>query len=141
MTERTLRSIVGKLRRDKKTFEQSIPSEYKTLKTLLTEIDPGVKLASGDYYRIKRADVERLSKDLPWFLHNLVRLPMVFTYKKVGEMATFKLITPSKWTMRALGYLLEGDLTKTLFEIQPSTMSKLINKYKSLIIVVLSIDI
>ncbi len=141
MVERTLRSIIGKLQRDKKVFEQSIPTEYKTLKNLLSEINPGVKLASGEYYKIKREDIERLSEDLPWFLHNLVRLPLVFTYRKMGETATFRLITPSKWTMRALGYLLEGDLTKMLLEIQPSTMSRLINRYKSLIIVVLSIDI
>jgi len=139
--ERLHRYIYHKAYRDKQFFESLRPAEYKSLSMLLEEDEPGVRLASGQYYMFSREDLETLRNMLPWYLHSLVKLPFFFIYSRTGHVGSYKLVGPDRWAARAIGYILEGDLAQEKWELSGSEMERLLASFKSLIIVSLSISL
>ncbi|BES80760.1 DUF61 family protein [Pyrodictium abyssi] len=139
--ERLHRYIYHKAYRDKQFFESHRPAEYKSLAQLVGEENPGIRLVSGQYHVFDKSEIELLSSVLPWYMHNLVKLPFFFMYMRVGHVGRYKLVGPDRWAARALGYILEEDITKEKWELSGSEMRQLLSSFKTLIIVSLSISL
>jgi len=139
--ERLRRLIVRRLLEDRKRFEGIMPAEYRRLTELLEDPDPGVRLVSGDFHRFRRDELEALSRDLPWYLRGLVRLPWVFVYQRVGFKHVYRLKAPDQWAARALNYLFVGDVAGEKWEVDAWSFPRLLRRYKSLILVVLYIGL
>jgi len=135
------RFLLKKLYNEKKRFEQMVPSEYKSLRELMEEVIPSVRLVSGDFHVFDRRELEQLADDIPWYLHGLVRLPWVFSYRRLGFKHVYKLEAPGRWAARALNYILEGDVGGEVWEVDAWRFPRLLRRYKSLILVILRIDI
>jgi hypothetical protein len=139
--ERLRRLLLRRLYEEKIKFEQMIPSEYRRLDELLEDPDPGVRLVSGEWYRFSNDDLKRLADDLPWYLRGLVKLPWVFRYQRTGFRSIYRLVGPDRWAARALHYLYEGDIGGELWEVEAWRFTRLLRRYKSLILVVLNIEL
>ncbi len=138
---RLLEFIYKKIYADKKLFESLRPAEYRRLVELIDDPVPGVKLVSGDFHRFNIDELRKLYNKLPWYLRGLVLLPFVFVYRKEDYYAYYKLITPSKWTKRVIGYILSGDYTKEVNELKPSEMMMLLREFKTLTIILIEINV
>ncbi len=138
---RLLEFIYKKIYADKKLFESLRPAEYRRLIELIDDPVPGVKLVSGDFHRFNIDELRKLYNKLPWYLRGLVLLPFVFVYRKENYYAYYKLITPSKWTKRVIGYILSGDYTKEVNELKPSEMMMLLREFKTLTIILIEINV
>ncbi|MET1129184.1 MAG: DUF61 family protein [Thermoproteota archaeon] len=138
---RLLSHIYAKLSSDKRFFERSKPKRFPTLAEMLESAVPTVELESGENLELDLSDLSRLARDLPWYLHGFVRLPWTFVYSRTGLRGVFRLITPSRWSARALNYLLKGDIAGEAWEVGYAEMKKLMSKYKTLILVVLEIHV
>lgn len=140
-TGRLRRMLMKKLYEDKRRFEQVLPREYKRLSELLEDPSPGVYLVSGDWHGFDESELKHLAEELPWYLHGLVKLPWVFSYRRLGFKSSYRLVGPDKWAARALHYLYEGSISGELWELDSWRFPRLLRSYKSLIFVVLNIEL
>ncbi|MET1101753.1 MAG: DUF61 family protein, partial [Pyrodictiaceae archaeon] len=102
--DRVVKELILNVLAEKRKLEQTSPLEYKTLYELLESPQPSIRLTSGDLHRISRRELLRLASILPWYLHRLVKLPLVFKYKRSYWDARFILLNNDRWSARALGY-------------------------------------
>ncbi|GEM_PF-3421643 len=139
-SDRLRRLLAKKLYEEKKRFEMMVPAEYRTLRELLEEEVPSVRLVSGDYHVFDRRDLEALASDLPWYIRGFIRLPWLFSYRRAGFKQVYRLEAPGRWVARALNYIFEGDIGGELWEVDAWRFPRLLRRYKSLILVILHID-
>lgn len=71
------RFVDALLRDDFRKLNSHLPKDRRTLKELLSDATPTVQAASGDIIRMKRAELEELSRSLPPEASTRVRLPIV----------------------------------------------------------------
>jgi uncharacterized protein (UPF0216 family) len=138
--DRLKRLLVKRMYEDKRRFELSIPREYRRLRELLEDPAPSVTLASGDIHVFDREELEALAEDTPWYLHGFIKLPWVFSYRRVGFTRVYRLEGPDRWAARTLHYIFEGSIAGELWEIDAWRFPKLLRRYKSLILVILRIS-
>ncbi len=138
---RLKRAIIRKVYGDKAAFERSMPAEYRRLNELIEDPQPCVRLRSGSSYCFRADELKKLLINTPWFLHSFIKLPWVFNYRRLGYVAVYRLVGPDRWAARTLNLLLEGDLGGEKWEVRPGEFYRLLRDYKSLIIVVLSVDL
>jgi uncharacterized protein DUF61 len=65
------------LRDDLRKLNSHLPKSRRTLKELLSDPAPRVQSASGDFIRMKKDELEELSRSLPSEATTRVRLPIV----------------------------------------------------------------
>jgi uncharacterized protein (UPF0216 family) len=65
------------LRDDLRKLNSHLPKNRRTLGELLSDPAPRVQAASGDFIRMKKAELEELSRSLPTEASTRVRLPIV----------------------------------------------------------------
>ena len=134
-TSKTVRRLYSRLVRDHAFFESIVPAEYRTLYELLQAGRPSVRLASGERHYMDRVELEHLARQLPWYVHRLVTLPWVFTYRREYWGGRFYLRNPDPWPARAISYLLTGNLASEKRELTVEDMRRLLRSFKTLIIV------
>lgn len=66
------------LRDDLRKLNSHLPKNRRTLGDLLSDPAPRVQAASGDFIRMKRAELEAMSSSLPAEASARVKLPIVF---------------------------------------------------------------
>lgn len=66
------------LRDDLRKLNSQLPKSRRTLGELLSDPAPRVQAASGDFIRMKKAELEEMSRTLPAEASARVRLPIVF---------------------------------------------------------------
>lgn len=66
------------LRDDLRKLNSHLPKNRRTLGDLLSDPAPRVQAASGDFIRMKRAELEEMSRSLPAEASARVKLPIVF---------------------------------------------------------------
>lgn len=66
------------LRDDLRKLNSHLPKNRRTLRELLTDPAPRVQAASGDFIRMKKSELEEMSRSLPIEASARVRLPIVF---------------------------------------------------------------
>jgi uncharacterized protein (UPF0216 family) len=140
-SDRLFRRIYQRVVRDRSFFESIVPAEYKTLYNLLEEREPRVRLASGLYHHFDPYELKLLADMLPWYVHRLVRLPWIFTYRRETWGGRYYLKGPDNWAARALNYLLAGDIAREKWVLTVDEMYRLLRGFKSLIIVFIEVKI
>jgi uncharacterized protein (UPF0216 family) len=76
------RFIDALLRDDMRRLNSHLPKNRRTLKELLSDPAPRVLAASGDSIRLKKSELEELSRSLPSEADDRVRLPIVLLSRK-----------------------------------------------------------
>jgi uncharacterized protein (UPF0216 family) len=76
------RFIDALLRDDMRRLNSHLPKNRRTLKELLSDPAPRVLAASGDSIRLKKSELEELSRSLPSEADARVRLPIVLLSRK-----------------------------------------------------------
>jgi Protein of unknown function DUF61 len=71
------RFIDAALRDDMRKLNSHLPKNRRTLKELLSDPAPRVQAASGDFIRMKKDELEELSRSLPTEAGTRMRLPIV----------------------------------------------------------------
>lgn len=70
------------LRDDMRKLNSHLPKNRRTLKELLSDSAPRVLAASGDSIRMKKSELEELSRSLPTEAETRVRLPIVLLSRR-----------------------------------------------------------
>ena len=70
------------LRDDMRKLNSHLPKNRTTLKELLSDPAPGVTAASGDSIRMKKHELEDLSRSLPTEANTRVKLPIVLLRRR-----------------------------------------------------------
>ena len=135
--DRVVRTIYRRVYRERSLIEGSLPREYRRLEELVREERPSVELVGGGEHVLRRDDVERLWETLPWYLRPFARLPLVFTYRRLGGLQVYELRGPDKWAARIVHYLLYGSLAGEAWRLRYSEIRELMDKFPSLILVVI----
>ncbi len=138
---RVLKRLYSYMAREKIRFEGILPTEYRTLKELLDEDKPSVKLNDGTRHFFDRDELVNLSRRLPWYIHRLVRLPWVLTYRREYWGGRFYLRNPDPWAARAISYLLTGNLAGEKRVLTVDEAVRLLRSFKTLIIVSIEVQI
>jgi hypothetical protein len=76
------RFIDALLRDDMRRLNSHLPKNRRTLKELLSDSAPRVLAASGDSIRMKKSELEELSRSLPTEAETRVRLPIVLLSRR-----------------------------------------------------------
>lgn len=138
---RALEYLYRRMYMEKRVFQGYRPGEYRRLEELLAESEPAIRLVSGQLHRFRREELARLNDVLPWFLRGFARLPLFFTYKRIGYRGVYRLAGPDRWAARIVNYILHSDFSREKWELTPSEMKLLLSKFKSLIIISLDINL
>jgi uncharacterized protein (UPF0216 family) len=107
------------------------PQEFVTLKQAL-DGNNYVKVNGGFKHYFKKEELEKLSKNLPLYLWDLVKIPFVIVKTlNPGEYV----LNGSEWENKAISVLLKKDIKSymTIGEVE-----KIIKEYKSLVFITLS---
>jgi uncharacterized protein (UPF0216 family) len=139
--ERALRRYVERVYRDKRFFETLLPKRYVKLSEIVGVEKPYVELISGDKHYFSVDEVRRLYNLLPWYLRSFTVLPWLFRYESTGFTPEYVLLNDDPWTPRILNYLLRGDITGRVTRIKSAEFEKLLSQFKTLIIVILNIEV
>ena len=139
--DRAFQRIYQRVVRDRAFFEGVLPLEYRSLSELLAQPRPGVRLASGAFHDMDPDELRLLASTLPWYVHRLVRLPWVFTYRREHWGGRYYLRNPDPWAARALGYLLNGSLAVERRSVGVDEMGRLLRSFKTLIIVTIEVAV
>ena len=70
------------LRDDMRKLNSHLPKNRRTLKELLSDPAPRVPAASGDLIKMKKPELEELSRSLPAEANTRIRLPMVLLRRR-----------------------------------------------------------
>ena len=76
------RSSDALLRDDMRKLNSHLPKNRRTLKELLSDPAPRVPAASGDLIKMKKPELEELSRSLPAEANTRIRLPMVLLRRR-----------------------------------------------------------
>ena len=76
------RSSDALLRDDMRKLNSHLPKNRRTLKELLSDPAPRVPAASGDLIKMKKPELEELSRSLPAEANTRVRLPIVLLRRR-----------------------------------------------------------
>ncbi|BCU71167.1 DUF61 family protein [Stygiolobus caldivivus] len=107
------------------------PQEFVTLKEALDGKDY-VTVNGGFKHVFKKDELDKLSKNLPLYLWDLVKIPFVIVKTlNVGEY----ILNGSEWENKAISILLKKDI-KSFMTI--GDVEKIIKDYKSLVFITLS---
>ena len=106
MSDRLFTNIYTRYVRDVQVITGLMPAEYKTLSELLSEEKPAIRLRDGSRHDISREELERLASIVPWYIHSLVKIPIVVV--KIGD--TYRLAC-DRWCMRAVELVLGKDMS------------------------------
>lgn len=77
------------LRDDMRKLNSHLPKNRRTLKELLSDLAPRVPAVSGDFIRMKRHELEELSRSLPAEADTRVKLPIVLLRRRDLGAGTF----------------------------------------------------
>lgn len=72
MEDRTFRILAKQIR----ALNRHLAIEKRSLRELLREEKPAIRLRDGELHRFKRAELEKLAKLVPEHLHGALRLPI-----------------------------------------------------------------
>src|SRR5438128_6933587 len=70
------------LRDDMRKLNSHLPKNRRTLKELLNDPTPRVPAASGDFIKMKKLELEELSRSLPAEANTRVKLPIVLLRRR-----------------------------------------------------------
>jgi uncharacterized protein (UPF0216 family) len=139
--ERALRRYVERVYMDKRFFESLLPKRYVKLVDIVNSDRPYVELLSGEKHYFNIEEVRDLYRSLPWYLRSFALLPWVFTYNSRSFTPEYVLLNNDPWTPRILNFILNGSIAKTVTRVKSSDFQKLLSRFKTLIIVVLNIEV
>jgi uncharacterized protein DUF61 len=83
------------LRDDLRKFNSHLPKNRRTLEELLSDPAPRVQSASGDFIRMKKDELEELSRSLPTEATTRVRLPIVLLRRRDLGLGAFTVMGDS----------------------------------------------
>ena len=133
---KVFRDVYTRYLRDVRTLSGLMPAEYRSLAELLEEYTPGIRLRDGSIHLFSRDELERMASQLPWYLHGLVKLPLVV----VKEGDHYRLVC-DKWSLRAASLLLRGELALNPDPLlRLGEVERLIDEYHSLVFVTLKAE-
>jgi uncharacterized protein (UPF0216 family) len=86
------RFVDALLRDDFRKLNSHLPKERRTLKELLSDPTPRVQAASGDFIRMKRNELEELSRSLPPEASARIKLPIVLLRRRDLGVGAFSIM-------------------------------------------------
>ncbi|MCE4601355.1 MAG: DUF61 family protein [Desulfurococcales archaeon] len=126
--------VERKYREELRRLSSYWPAEYLTLR----ELRDGkrlVKLQTGETHALAEDEVERLLEAVPFYFHDLVRIPITLRYEKVGGVARYRVLG-DRWQRRLVEILLTGNYSyRGLEELSVEEFIRLLRMYKSLVFV------
>jgi len=136
------RFVDALLRDDFRKLNSHLPKERRTLKELLSDPTPRVLAASGDFIRMKRNELEDMSRSLPPEAGTRVKLPIVLLRRHDLGLGAFTIMGDryEEYAMLLLADLVHGSFEEykeqkpesaILFKPQ---VSSLMRKFHSLLV-------
>jgi len=125
---------------EEKRIRENIPAEYRSLKELLGEKKPCITLQSGVEHCIDENELKRLAGIVPWYLHRLIRLPIVLVYSKAGSKSLFR-VRGDRWACYTVGILLKGQLWHCTETIDVEAAYKLLKRFKTVFLVTIELEL
>lgn len=125
---------------EEKRIRETAPAEYRSLKELLEEKRPCITLQSGIEHCIDEKELKELARIVPWYLHRLVRLPIILVYSKAGFKSFFR-VRGDRWSCYTVGMLLKGQLWYCPETIDVETAYKLLKRFKTVFLVTIELEL
>ncbi|HIQ56359.1 MAG TPA: DUF61 family protein [Pyrodictium sp.] len=125
---------------EEKRIRETTPAEYRSLKELLEEKRPCITLQSGVEHCIDKEELKELARIVPWYLHRLVKLPIVLVYSKIGSKSFFR-VRGDRWSCYTVGILLKGRLWHCLETIDVEAAYKLLKRFKTVFLVTIELEL
>jgi len=125
---------------EEKRIRETIPAEYRSLKELLGEKRPCITLQSGIEHCIDESELRELARIVPWYLHRLVKLPIVLVYSKTGYKSFFR-IRGDRWSCYTVGILLKNRLWYCPETIDVEAAYKLLKRFKTVFLVTIELEL
>ncbi len=136
---RDLQRIYQRVLYDKLRFEQLEPLEKPSLYEVLRG-KMCIRLASGDMHCFDRREVLELARSIPWYMHKLVKLPIMLTYHRDEWGSYFKLRGDS-WCARALSALVGGNALLEKYRLTVTEAETLLARFKTLVFVSIEFNV
>ncbi len=115
-----------------------LPRERIKLSEALDMYTPCVALRSGEEHCFSKEELILLSENLPWYLHELARLPFVLRKEKNNIFR----VLGDEWDKRIIYFLLYRKLSvEGVEELKEREAIQLIKKYRTLVFTTLSLDL
>ena len=109
--EKAKRLVTERYRRDISSLQAYWPQELFTLEHLLRTGSTRIKLVNGEEHYIDREQLEKLSRIIPKYLWELVKLPLLFRYERDERGRSWYIVLGDNWQKRAVELILTGKLT------------------------------
>ncbi|WP_167827819.1 DUF61 family protein [Pyrolobus fumarii] len=138
--ERDIRYIYDRVLRDARRILGAWPAEQKPISRLLREEKPLIRLVGGGTHLLDRGELEDMASRIPWFMHELVRLPIVIVYRRIAGSGVYR-VEGDVWAARAVSVLLGGGYWEEKWELSYEEVSELIKRYKTLFFVTIRVEI
>jgi len=132
---RVAQYLYRRIYQEKQLLSKLRPKEYRRLEEILAANDTCIVLVSGDKHCMDRSELEKLWARIPRYLRGFVKLPFHFIYSRHGTLGVYRLQGPDKWAARIIGYLLRGDIGFEAWEIGRDEMLRLLEDFRSLILI------
>ncbi len=137
--ERLKNAVTKKYRDDVKRLSQLWPAEQVTLEELYKG-KRAVRLHSGETHVFDDEDVSRILGEVPQYIWGLVRVPLLLQYVKYDDGTIRYRVAGDVWQRRLAELLVSGTLSSTgISELNVSSFTKLIARYKTMVFVSISI--
>jgi len=135
-----VKRLYDRVVRDASMILSAWPAERRSLSQLLRSEKPRVRLAGGGTHLMDPGELRDMAERLPWFLHPLVKLPMVIVYRREGGVGTYTL-DGDVWAARALSVLTGGAYWEEKWSLTQEEVEELLRRYKTLIFVTIRVDL
>lgn len=130
------------LRDDMRKLNSHLPKNRRTLKELLSNSAPQVLAASGDSIKMKKSELEELSRSLPTEAQTRVRLPIVLLSRRDLGLGAFTVMGDQyeEYSMMLLADAFQGsfeqfkDQKYELAVIFKPQVSLLMRRFHSLLV-------
>jgi uncharacterized protein (UPF0216 family) len=133
-------ALVARYYRDLSRLRASQAAERPTLRELLARKPPTLRLQDGTIHEVDRRQLELVSRRIPPYLWDLVRLPFQVTLARYEDGARVYMLAGDVWQRRAVELLLHGTMSpRGLERLEPEEYRELLRLAGSLVFTILSV--